>query len=26
VTDTAGSYRRWVADGFGPDWNPVARR
>lgn len=23
VTDTAGSYRTWVADGFGPDWNPA---
>ena len=23
VTDTAGSYRQWVADGFGPDWNPT---
>ena len=23
VTDSAGSYRTWVADGFGPDWNPV---
>lgn len=21
VTDTTGSYRTWVADGFGPDWN-----
>jgi len=24
VTDTAGSYRRFVVSGFGPDWNPVA--
>ena len=24
-TDTAGSYRTWIADGFGPDWNPVAK-
>ena len=24
VTDTAGSYRTFVAQGFGPDWNPVA--
>ncbi len=23
LTDTAGSYRRWIADGFGPDWNPA---
>lgn len=23
VTDSAGSYRSWIADGFGPDWNPV---
>ena len=23
VTDTAGSYRTWIADGFGPDWNPA---
>ncbi len=23
VTDTAGSYRAWIADGFGPDWNPA---
>lgn len=21
VTDTTGSYRTWIADGFGPDWN-----
>ena len=26
VTDTAGSYRRFVAGGFGPDWNPAAGR
>jgi len=25
VTDTAGSYRTLVTQGFGPDWNPVAR-
>jgi Tol biopolymer transport system component len=25
VTDNAGSYRRFVTAGFGPDWNPVAR-
>jgi len=25
VTDTAGSYRTRITDGFGPDWNPVAR-
>jgi len=24
VTDTAGSYRTKLADGFGPDWNPAA--
>jgi hypothetical protein len=24
LTDTAGSYRAWIADGFGADWNPVA--
>jgi Tol biopolymer transport system component len=24
VTDTAGSYRTKVADGFGADWNPAA--
>jgi hypothetical protein len=23
VTDTAGSYRTFIADGFGPDWNPL---
>jgi hypothetical protein len=22
LTDTAGSYRTFIADGFGPDWNP----
>jgi len=26
VMDTSGSYRTWVADGFGPDWNPVWKR
>lgn len=25
LTDTAGSYRQWIADGFGADWNPAAR-
>jgi hypothetical protein len=25
VTDTTGSYRTFVGDGFGPDWNPLAR-
>jgi Tol biopolymer transport system component len=25
VTDSAGSYRTFVVEGFGPDWNPVAR-
>lgn len=25
VTDTAGSYRTFITDGFGPDWNPLAR-
>jgi Tol biopolymer transport system component len=25
VTDTHGSYRTFVTEGFGPDWNPVAR-
>jgi Tol biopolymer transport system component len=25
ITDTAGTYRTFVVDGFGPDWNPVAR-
>jgi dipeptidyl aminopeptidase/acylaminoacyl peptidase len=24
MTDTAGSYRTWLADGFGGDWNPAA--
>ena len=24
VTDAAGSYRRFVVSGFGPDWNPRA--
>jgi Tol biopolymer transport system component len=24
LTDTAGSYRTWIADGFGADWNPHA--
>jgi hypothetical protein len=24
VSDTAGSYRTYVTQGFGPDWNPVA--
>ena len=24
LTDTAGSYRKVIADGFGPDWNPIA--
>jgi Tol biopolymer transport system component len=24
VTDTSGSYRTKITDGFGPDWNPVA--
>ena len=24
VTDTAGSYRTFVAEGFGPDWNAAA--
>jgi dipeptidyl aminopeptidase/acylaminoacyl peptidase len=23
VTDTTGAYRRWIANGFGPDWNPA---
>jgi len=23
LTDTAGSYRTWITDGFGPDWNPA---
>jgi hypothetical protein len=25
LTDTAGSYRRWIVDGFGADWNPAYR-
>ncbi|HEX9603288.1 MAG TPA: hypothetical protein VF973_05995, partial [Myxococcales bacterium] len=25
LSDPAGSYRTFVADGFGPDWNPAAR-
>ena len=25
VTDNTGSYRTFVSDGFGPDWNPLAR-
>lgn len=25
LTDPAGSYRRWVVDGFGADWNPAYR-
>ena len=25
VTDRDGTYRQFVTDGFGPDWNPVAR-
>ena len=24
LTDNAGTYRTWITDGFGPDWNPVA--
>jgi Tol biopolymer transport system component len=24
ITDSAGSYRTRITDGFGPDWNPVA--
>jgi Tol biopolymer transport system component len=24
VTDTSGSYRTYIIDGFGPDWNPTA--
>ena len=23
VTDSAGSYRTWITEGFGPDWNPA---
>jgi Tol biopolymer transport system component len=26
LADTSGSYRRWITDGFGPDWNPTAAR
>ncbi|MBV8201944.1 MAG: PD40 domain-containing protein [Acidobacteria bacterium] len=26
LTDATGSYRTWIADGFGADWNPVASR
>lgn len=25
LTDKAGTYRTKIADGFGPDWNPLAR-
>jgi hypothetical protein len=25
LTDTAGSYRTWIIEGFGPDWNPAFR-
>jgi hypothetical protein len=25
VTDTAGSYRTFITEGFGADWNPRAR-
>jgi len=25
LTDAAGSYRTWIADGFGADWNPLKR-
>ncbi len=25
LTDKAGAYRTWIAGGFGPDWNPVAK-
>ncbi|HEY6928961.1 MAG TPA: hypothetical protein VJA66_04715 [Thermoanaerobaculia bacterium] len=25
LTDTAGTYRTWIVDGFGADWNPAAR-
>jgi Tol biopolymer transport system component len=25
VTDTAGSYRMFITNGFGPDWNPITR-
>ena len=24
LTDKAGTYRTWITNGFGPDWNPVA--
>lgn len=24
LTDSAGSYRTWIVDGFAPDWNPAA--
>jgi hypothetical protein len=24
LTDAAGSYRTWIVDGFGADWNPAA--
>jgi Tol biopolymer transport system component len=23
LTDSLGTYRTWIADGFGPDWNPA---
>jgi hypothetical protein len=26
VTDSAGTFRTWIANGFGPDWNPVWKR
>ena len=26
LTDGDGSYRRWIVDGFGADWNPAAKR
>ena len=26
LTDTTGSYRRFVAGGFGPDWNPAIEK
>ena len=25
ITDKTGSYRTWITDGFGADWNPAAR-
>lgn len=25
VTDGDGTYRRFITDGFGPDWNPLSR-